>query len=86
MSIKLQQHNQIIIITKLSKLINNSVIKMKKTIITTLITLLLLFSGLAAGGRTKLHHMSMESSANSADGICSLMVETQGYACEEHQV
>ncbi|KAI3457628.1 hypothetical protein Pfo_014291 [Paulownia fortunei] len=50
----------------------------------TFLLFLLLFSALAAGGRIKLHR-SLESS-DYADGICKLMVETQGYSCEEHKV
>ncbi|KAK6134975.1 hypothetical protein DH2020_031259 [Rehmannia glutinosa] len=51
--------------------------------ITSLI-FLLLFIALAAGARTKLK-WSLEAS-DYADGICKLMVETQGYSCEEHKV
>ncbi|KAK4492824.1 hypothetical protein RD792_000149 [Penstemon davidsonii] len=50
----------------------------------TALVFLLLFSSLAAGGRTKLNWV--QEFDDNEDGICKLMVETQGYTCEEHKV
>ena len=60
----------------------------------TCIILLILFCGSAAGSRTKLFSLKAQESGigmaalvpSSDDGICKLMVETQGYGCEEHTV
>ncbi|XP_057792722.1 triacylglycerol lipase 2-like [Salvia miltiorrhiza] len=51
---------------------------------TSLILLLLLFAVLAVGGRAKISREL--TTINYGDGICHLMVETQGYTCEEHMV
>ncbi|XP_051152238.1 triacylglycerol lipase 2-like [Andrographis paniculata] len=51
----------------------------------TSLAILLLLNISASGVRTKLHRRLVETS-NDVKGICQLMVETQGYACEEHKV
>ncbi|KAK6238620.1 hypothetical protein QUC31_004089 [Theobroma cacao] len=60
----------------------------------TCIILLIFFCGSAAGSRTKLFSFNAQGNGigvaalapSSDDGICKSMVETQGYACEEHTV
>lgn len=44
-----------------------------------------MFGVLAAGGRTRISSRELGVRVH-ADGICKLLVETQGYACEEHTV
>lgn len=50
----------------------------------SLVLLQILFAVFTAGGRSNIYRM-LESN-DYADGICQLMVETQGYSCEEHKV
>lgn len=57
----------------------------------TPIILVFLISVSAAGTRTKLYpvhgqHRTSESESYEDDGICSSMVEKQGYVCEERKV
>ncbi|KAJ4830354.1 hypothetical protein Tsubulata_031791 [Turnera subulata] len=54
-----------------------------------LIIVCALFCGSAAGARLKLfsdHNATATLHPTAADGICKIMVETRGYACEEHKV
>ena len=51
----------------------------------TSIILVMLFCGSAVGSRTKLVS-DKDWVLDSDEGICKLMVEIQGYACEEHMV
>jgi hypothetical protein len=52
------------------------------------ITLMILFFGLTLASRTKISSLNtitaLAPSLN--DGVCSSLVKTQGYACEEHLV
>lgn len=62
---------------------------MAKTILS--ITLVILFWGLTLATRTKLLPLRSRNAVAAVapgitDGICSLMVKTQGYTCEEHLV
>ncbi|XP_047938809.1 triacylglycerol lipase 2-like [Salvia hispanica] len=52
--------------------------------VTSLTLLLLMFAVLAAGRGTQISREKLESS--NKDGICELIVKTQGYSCEEHKV
>jgi lysosomal acid lipase/cholesteryl ester hydrolase len=57
----------------------------------TSIILVILFFGLAVGSRTKLISVKSQDGMSALapvpnDGICTSMVETQGYVCEEHKV
>jgi lysosomal acid lipase/cholesteryl ester hydrolase len=63
---------------------------MDNKLISSLIFLVLFFCKSAFGARTKLNYSfkdqnSADAPANS-DGVCQLMVESQGYTCEEHTV
>lgn len=64
---------------------------MANTLSTTALAVLLCLS--AVGARTNLNKHSREFSpatmiplVEQDDGICNLVVEKQGYACEEHKV
>ena len=55
----------------------------------TSVVLVILFCGSAVGTRPKkLFSTKIQDGVSAAtdDGICKLMVETQGYTCEEHTV
>ena len=51
----------------------------------TSIILMMLFCWSAVGLRTRLFS-NKDWVLDADEGICKLMVETQGYACEEHKV
>lgn len=65
---------------------------MANNILASSILVILLFCESAVGARTKLLSANNGQDATSAlapsanDGICATMVETHGYACEEHTV
>lgn len=65
---------------------------MGNNILASSILVILLFCESAVGARTKLLSANNGQDATSAlapsanDGICATMVETHGYACEEHTV
>ena len=53
------------------------------------ITLVILLCGLTLASRTKMLPLSSTITALApelSDGVCSSLVKTQGYACEEHLV
>jgi len=52
------------------------------------ITLVILFCGLTLASRTKILPLSTITALAPElnDGVCSSLVKTQGYACEEHLV
>ena len=53
------------------------------------ITLVILLCGLTLASRTKILPLSSTVTALApelSDGVCSSLVKTQGYACEEHLV
>lgn len=57
----------------------------------TSIILVILFCGSAVGSRTKLISVKGQDDTSALapvpnDGICTSMVETKGYVCEEHKV
>lgn len=54
----------------------------------TCIFLVILFHGSAVGSRTQLSSddVKVRASLAAADGVCSAMVETQNYPCQEHKV
>ncbi|KAJ7960318.1 Lipase [Quillaja saponaria] len=64
---------------------------MKTSDISASITLVILFFGLAQATRTKFFSVKSQNvttkfAPEATDGICSSMVETRGYTCEEHTV